>query len=277
MNIYRPGPAGAIGNMSLCMATHTIVCFHHQQLPKFHKDVLAYERDKIIKIPNVVDTDVPVDNGYGRIYGFIHLQFPKISEILRDIIQPTNLLQQQLEVHRKKLVGCVAGFHIRRGTLSEDSKHLGFLPFASNVAVESMIQEANRLDQPVFILSDSLATKKLFQSRVPKAVSLELPIGFTADEHSQKVTVENEKYDVKMNSFIEWFLLSEMPRVYMTAGGINGRNVDETVIEGITSTFGYSAALYGGTIPWYVFNDGFIHLPDGTGQSPKRYQWSDMS
>ena len=48
--------------------------------------------------------------------------------------------------------------------------------------------------------------------------------------------------------------------VYITAGGVQGRNVPEGTQEGITSTFGYSAAVYGGKIPIYVFNDGEIIL-----------------
>jgi hypothetical protein len=80
-----------------------------------------------------------------------------------------------------------------------------------------------------------------------------------------------------MNSFAEWFFMSEMPSVYITMGGINGRNVDTVVEEGITTTFSYSAALYGGIIPHYVFNDGYIFYPDGKNTPEKRYSWSDMN
>ena len=279
-NIYRPNPTSAIGNLSLCMATHSIICLNNNIQPFFHKDVLNYGRDKILQIPNVVDEDVPEDNGHGMINGFIHLKMPSIGNIMKQIIKPTPFLENFLEKFKKELdyKKFVAGFQIRRGTFSEDSKQFALFPSASQKAVDSMIEEARRLDGPVYVLSDSVSTKEYFKSKVPKAEFLDIKIGFTADEHSQKTEVEDESFFNKVNSFCEWFLLSEMPKIYMTTGGINGRNVDEMVEEGITSTFGYSAALYGGKIPYYVFNDGYIHYPDGKDfqYNQKRYFWSDM-
>lgn len=270
--VYRPNPTSAIGNLSLCMTTHAIQCLPD---PKFHKDCLAYGRDKLLVIPNVVDVDVPVDNGKGYINGFIHLQHPQAGDIMRQIIKPSELLQNHIDKQWAVVKNCVAGFHIRRGASAEDAKRyaLGAVPFASQKAVDAMVEEANKLDAPVYVLSDSVSTKKYFKSKVPKAVVLDLEIGFTADEHSQKVEVSDEDFQNKINSFVEWFLLAKMPKVYMTAGGINGRNVDSEVEEGITSTFGYSAALYGGKIPWYVFNDGVIFWPSFQN---KRFMWSDM-
>lgn len=277
MNIYRPNPTSAIGNLSLCMATHAIGCLQNNKPVLFHKDVLLYGRNEMIDFVNISHEDVPVDNGYGKIYGFIHLHFPHINEIMKQIIKPSQKLCAHLDTLRPKLNGCVAAFHIRRGILAEDSKKFAFHPGASDKAVESMIVEANKLNKPVYILSDSESTKKLFLERVPKAISLELPMGFTSDEQSQRKKVDSEDVNLKMNSFAEWFLMSEMPNIYMTTGGINGRNVDSVVEEGITTTFSYSAALYGGKIPHYVFNDGFIFYPDGKNKPDYRYFWSDMN
>lgn len=274
--MYRPNPTSAIGNLSLSLATHTITCIQKGLKPTFHRDVLAYGRDKLLVIPNIEEGDVPEDNGFARIYGFIHLHHPNISRVMNKLIKPTSLLSDYISQFRPIVKGCLAGFHIRRGTLCEDSTRFGFLPFASDKAVEAMIQKALEIKGPVYVLSDSVSTKELFKSRVPQAITLDLTIGFTADEHSQMVEVPDEDVKNKMNSFVEWFLLSEMPVVYMTAGGINGRNVIGTVTEGITSTFGYSAALYGGKIPWYVFNDGYITCPNGSEKDNSRYCWSDM-
>ena len=47
-----------------------------------------------------------------------------------------------------------------------------------------------------------------------------------------------------MNSILEWFIMSRMPQVYTTMGGVIGRNVPPGTKEGVSSTFGYSAALY---------------------------------
>ena len=272
-NIYRSKSESAIGNLSLCMATHTI---RSVGKPQFHSDCLLYGKDRLLNIPHTVDTEVPIDNGHGYITGWVHLQYPYIGKVMNQIIQPTVLLQGHIDRYWADIKDCVAGFHIRRGLSAEDSKQFGYLPFASQKAVDSMVKEALELDAPVYMLSDSVSTKEYFKSRVPKAVTLDLEIGFTADEHSQKMKVSDENFDSKMNSMAEWFLLSKMPKVYMTSGGINGRNVDEKVEEGITSTFGYTAALYGGKIPWYVFNDGYVFYPDGKNDPQKRYCWSDM-
>jgi hypothetical protein len=272
-NVYRSKSESAIGNLSLSMATHA---FRSIGKPQFHSDCLLYGKNRLLEIPYVVDTDVPVNSGHGYITGFVHLQYPLIGQVMNRIIQPTELLKGHIDRYWAYIRDCVAGFHIRRGLSAEDSKQFGYLPFASDKAVDSMVKEALELDAPVYMLSDSVSTKEYFKSRVPKAITLDIEIGFTADEHSQKMDVFDENFESKMNSMAEWFLLSKMPKVYMTAGGINGRNVDETVEEGITSTFGYTAALYGGKIPWYVFNDGYVFYPDGKNGPQKRYCWSDM-
>jgi hypothetical protein len=277
MNVYRPNPSCAIGNLSLTMATHAIGCLQNKQPVLYHKDVLLYGRGELLEFVNVCDDDVPVDNGYGKIYGLIHLHFPDIHQIMKQILQPSQKLRVYMDTLRPKLSKCVAAFHIRRGTLAEDSKKFAFYPAASDAAVQSMIQEAIRLGDPVYVLSDSESTKRLFLDSVPNAIALDVPIGFTSDEQSQHKRVEPEDVQLKMNSFAEWFLMSEMSSVYMTTGGINGRNVDTVVEEGITTTFSYSAALYGGIIPHYVFNDGYIFYPDGKNRPEKRYSWSDMS
>jgi len=265
MNIFRARQdSSAIGNLSLCMATHTIECINQKQPVLFHKDVLANGRGECIDFINICENDVPECNGYGRIYGLVHLRFPDIGQTMKQIIKPSKKLEEYMITLRPKLKTCVAAFHIRRGACSEDSfKFSSGHTFGSDTAVEAMIQEANKLNEPVYILSDSESTKKLFLKNVPKAISLDLSIEHTSDK-------------CEMDSLAEWFLLSEIPIIYMTAGAVNGRNVDSQVQEGLTTTFSYSAALYGGIIPHYVFNDGYIFYPNGADHGPnnKRYSWS---
>jgi hypothetical protein len=267
--LFKPDPEAAIGNLSIQMATHYIFA----KEPGFHPDVYKHGRDKFIKCKYV--TEEGEVNGQHRIHGMLHLQIPDIGDTMRDLIQPTELLQSEIDKNFEKVKDCVAGFHIRRGTRAEDSVRFGYLPFASQEAVDAMIDEAIRLDAPVLVMSDSMLTKDYFLSKVPKAISLELPIGFTACEHSQKVKVDDEDHQLKMNSFVEWFILTKMPKVYMTSGGVYGLNMPVYNQEGITSTFGYSAALYGGKIPYYVFNDGFIFQPVKQEKLNNRYSWSD--
>lgn len=268
--IFKPSPACALGNLSLCAATHILNTHGNGML---HPDVYAYGRDKMLTFERVTEDGV-IEN-HGRLNSFIHLQYPNVGEIMRSIIKPSETMQNMIDTYWETVKNCVAGFHIRRGTYAKDSAKFAFFPTASDEAINAMISIANELDKPVFIMSDSIETKKYFLSKVPMAESLDLPIGFTACEHSQNVEgVADENVDEKMNSVLEWFTMSKMPKVYTTMGGVVGRNVPPGTKEGVSSTFGYSAALYGGKIPHYVFNDGCVFYPDGKENSP-RLCWSD--
>lgn len=269
--IYVPDPDAAIGNLSLVYATHILMTRGEGGI---HPDVYKYGRDRAFIFHNVTDEGVLEMKGF--INAFIHLRFPEIGDIMRKCIQPTIQMQKMIDTHWDVVKDCIAGFHIRRGTSAEDSSKFARVPFASDEAVESMIQTALNIDQPVFIMSDSVSTREHFLKSVPKAISLNLEIGFTASEFSQET--ENpveEDLDIKMNSILEWFIMSKMPKIYTTMGGVCGRNVPEGTTEGLSSTFGYSSALYGGKIPHYVFNDGHTFYPDGTVNSP-RLAWSDL-
>lgn len=268
--VFKPSPACALGNLSLCIATH-ILNTHGKGM--LHPDVYAYGRDDMLIFDRVTEDGVIED--HGRLNSFIHLQYPNVGDIMRSVMKPSEKMEILIDTHRETIKDCVAGFHIRRGTYAKDSARFAFYPTASDEAVESMISMANSYDNPVFIMSDSIETKKYFLSKVPLAKSLDLPIGFTACEHSQNVEgLTDESVDEKMNSVLEWFIMSKMPKVYTTMGGVVGRNVPLGTKEGISSTFGYSAALYGGKIPYYVFNDGHVFYPDGKENSP-RLCWSD--
>lgn len=271
--IYIPRADAAIGNLSLVYATHLVMTNGEGVI---HPDVYKYGRDKTLKFENVSDEGKVETRGF--INGFIHLRIPNIGLIMRTYIQPTAYMRDLIDKHWVKIKDCVAGFHIRRGSYSEDSSKFSiYHPFASDQAVESMINVANELDEPVFIISDSVSTRKYFQSKVPKSISLDLDIGFTACEFSQETEDPvKEEFDLKTNSLLEWFMMSKMPKIYTTMGGVCGRNVPENTPEGLSSTFGYSAALYGNKIPYYVFNDGCVFYPDGEIVS-NRLSWSDAN
>ena len=268
--IFKPNPACALGNLSLCVATHIL---NTNGTGMLHPDVYAYGRDEMLIFDRVTEDGVIED--HGRLNSFIHLQHPNVGDVMRSVMKPGERMEKLIDTHWDTVKDCVVGFHIRRGTYATDSAKFAFYPTASDEAVESMISIANSYDNPVFIMSDSIETKKYFLEKVPLAKSLDLPIGFTACEHSQNVEgLIDESVDEKMNSVLEWFIMSKMPKVYTTMGGVVGRNVPPGTKEGISSTFGYSSALYGGKIPYYVFNDGHVFYPDGKVNSP-RLSWSD--
>lgn len=269
--IYVPDDRAAIGNLSLNYSTHVLMTNGEGYV---HPDVYKYGRDRTLVFKNVSDQGVVDSKGF--INGFTHLRFPQISQIMSEYIKPTDFMRGVIDTHWERVKDCVAVFHIRRGTYADDSAKFGNFPFASDKAVESMIERALEIDAPVLVMSDSVSTRESFLKRVPKARSLNLEVGFTASEFSQET--ENpveENMDVKMNSILEWFIISKMPVIYTTMGGVCGRNVPEGTMEGLSSTFGYSAALYGGKIPHYVFNDGYIFYPDGK-VNDVHLMWSDL-
>jgi len=266
--LFRPRPDHAIGNLSLCLATHFI---NSGGMGRFHKDVYLYGRDQMFVFKHVVSDDDDLEvKDMSVINAFNHLRYKNLGEVMRYLIQPSPRMQSRIDKAWEKISGCTACFHIRRGTNSEDSSRFAYFPTASDQAVDAMVAQALKMDEPVFVLSDSVATKEHFLERVPKAVALDHAIGFTACEHSQNSEVEDEAFEAKMNSVMEWFLISKFSNVYTTMGGVEGVNVPEGTPEGISSTFGYSATVYGGHLPTYVYNDGTFFYPD----NPQR-GWSD--
>lgn len=273
--VWKPRPDSAIGNLSLNLATHYL----RAPKPGVHESVLD-GRARFLEFLNVTkDGDGDIID-LGHLSSAIHLQIPNLSEAMRQVIRPTPYLRERIDSAFERIKSCVAGFHVRMGTAATDSERFAYFPTASLRAVDAMIEVALELDAPVFIISDSVSTRDYFMSKVPKAVSTGFDIGFTADEHHQSVwnSTRDETEREKENSYVEWFLLSRMPMVYTTMGGVIGRNmVDEMASEGISSTFGYSAAVYGGICPYYVFNDGYVFLPNGRSRPNFRYAWSDTS
>jgi len=270
MDVYRPSGVEALGNLSLSLATH----FLQSENPAVHEDVYKYGRDRWLKIDRVVKDGEGTINYKGILNSFLHLSHPGISDRMRQCIQPTEELHAHVDWCYEKVKHCVAAFHIRMGLNAEDSAKFAQYPAASMDAVEAMISYANTLDKPVYVLSDSDSTKAYFMSKVPKAVCMDFEIGFTACEKSQ---VERSDDDAikRRNSFTEWFLLSKMPVIYTTMGGVNHRNMMPYHVEGVSSTFAYSAGIYGSVPVWYVFNDGCIFYPNGKSKPFERHFWSD--
>jgi hypothetical protein len=266
--MFRPKPDCAIGNLSICMATHYL---NTGGRGTFHPDVYAHGRDRMFTFDRV--SGEGVENDQSCINGFLHLRYPDIGAVMKLLIKPSPEMEEMIQGVTDTLEPCVAGFHIRRGTYAEDSERFAFFPTASDEAVDAMVKRALELDAPVLVISDSVSTREDFKRRVPKAVCLDLDIGFTACEHSQNCDDEVREEDVqlKMNSALEWFALSRMREIYTTMGGVCGRNVPEGTPEGISSSFGYSSALYGGVLPHYVYNDGTVYYPNTTERG-----WSDI-
>ena len=276
----KTGSEDALGNFGMKLATFLTWCNQTGHKPLVDDAFFKYGRQLAIRptIPSAPDGPGVVVPGQCNINSFFHFN-PENVKNIQQIIKPTKELEARIDIAYAEVKKCKAAFHIRRGLSAPDSVHLGFLPFASQEAVDAMIKEAKKIKGKVYVASDSPMTKEYVKKQLgeDKVVMFDWTPGFTADEHSQKVKVKDEDVDKKLNSYVEWFLLSKCPTVYITAGGVQGRNVPHGTEEGITSTFGYSAAIYGGKIPIYVFNDGemFLPFPMAHPNNPK-YCWSDL-
>jgi len=270
MSIYRPDPQSAIGNLSLLIASHAAISILKNERFYFHEDIKNYGRGSVLCFPPTVKEDVPINNGNGIINAFMHFKIKSLGDVMRMCIRPSNLLiENYIDPYYDQIKDCETAFHIRMGRNAEDSYRFARYGTANHVALDAMIEEANKLDEPVFVLSDSEMTKKYFMEKVPKAKCLNIEIGFTSDEHSQNQICEDETIHSKMNSMAEWFILSKMKKIYTTMGGPGCGS----------STFGVSASIYGDVVPHYVYNDGRIIHTTGpvTTENQHLYRWFDLS
>ena len=165
-----------------------------------------------------------------------------IHKNLSDIIHPTDIMKQMIE-EKKHLVGDI-GMHIRRGAHSRDSSNIGCHAnetgihpayFANDAALEKFFNVVRQTSGTVYLASDSNEVKKLFKETFPGRIqTLDTEVVLTYKCPMLKnhdVTTES-----RLNCYLEWFLLSMCPEVYITGGAPDGCSI---------STFGYSAAAYG--------------------------------
>jgi hypothetical protein len=185
------------------------------------------------------------------------LYFQHVHSNIPRIIRPTAQLKDLIDKHRHLVDGVTCGVHIRRGGYQKDSRLLvesridengELVPtgpdgyFASDDALEKFKKIIDDTPGNVFLASDSLEVKHMFRdSEKVRFIDTEAVLIFKCD------VVKN--YDVtteaRLNTYLEWFLLSMCPKLYITAG-----NSD---LVGF-STYGYSAGCYGRCPMEFVFN-----------------------
>ena len=260
----------SFGNFVMKIITFVTWCQKNGHDPLISDDFFRHDRDRILvpTIPCQPGRPGEIIEGQYAVDGFFHFD-PQHVKNLQRFIQPTQQLKNAIEDAFTKVKNCKGSLHIRRGSSCSDSQHFGNIPFASQEAVDSMIEECRKINGQIFVASDSPSTKKYVCQKLgnDKVVTFDWDIGFTTGPGS---------FDTKLNSYVEWFLLSRCPPVYITMGGVVGRNVPPGTTEGFTSTFGYTASLFGGRIPIYVFNDGHVHFPVPTRNITNRYCWSEL-
>jgi hypothetical protein len=154
----------------------------------------------------------------------------KVFPLVRHLIAPSSELKDILEEHASLVHAVTAGLHIRRGASASDSRivvEADTETFASDKAVAQFKMIAENFG-PVFLASDSPETKKNFYG----ARTLETTIAVVHANCPDAPTKD------RRNVFVDFFLLSMCPRVFVTGGNFPAH-------PGM-STFGLMAAIYGG-------------------------------
>lgn len=225
------------GNVVMCLS-HLVAQHGHVSV---HSSILDVDRgvDFCNLIEFVDEETEPVGDPKILINPYFYQNIhPNISKI----VKPSSEVQLLIDKYQHLVEGVVRGIHIRRGAYSVDSERVGchgkdaegnIIPayFADDAALKKFERIVEKSPGPVFIASDSKEVKEYFVKKYPDVRVYDTEIVVTYNCAFLK-NDEVSKLD-RLNCYVEWFLLSQCPKLYIT-GGTNA-----------ISTFGYSAGCYG--------------------------------
>jgi hypothetical protein len=236
MSLYTIGAKTGWGNIVLLLSD----LYHNCKEPFVHSSINNVKRGVEFSGFTITDrTDLPE---YSPKLFINPYYFTIIHPLCRQIIRPSEEMKLLIEKYIHLVEGVSSAVHIRRGWADSDSKDMGhhYHPdgtirpayFASDKALEKFIEVIRNEPGKVFLASDSEKTKNMLKQMFPeKVMCLDMKIVLTY-ECDQAVTD-----DERLACYLDWFLLSMCPSVHVTGG--------EPDSSGF-STFGYSAAVYGG-------------------------------
>jgi hypothetical protein len=162
----------------------------------------------------------------------------EVHSNIRNLIEPSDELKDVLEEHVSLIQGVTSGMHVRRGASAKDSRVIVEVDsdtFANDVAV-GRFKAIAEMFGPVFLASDSPDTKR----EIYGARTLDTTIAVVHGMCPAAPTKD------RRNVFVDFFLLSMCPKVFVTGGNFPG-------CPGL-STFGYMAAQYG-NVPWEIVSN----------------------
>lgn len=211
--------------------------FAHHPDGVVHESIKDYELGRWLTFhfPTTDRTDIPVYEP--KIY-INQITIQHVHPMIRKLVSPSPELESILKQHDHLVKDINAGVHVRRGASAIDSRVVVQKDtdvFANENAMKRFADIARTL-KPIFLASDSPETKKLF----PGAKSLDTTIAVVHDECPDAPEKD------RRNIFVDFFLLSRCPRLYITGGNF-------PQLPGL-STFGYMAAIYG-NVPFEVVSN----------------------
>ena len=249
MSLFIRSESMGWGNIALCLAD---LCFHCKH-PLVHTSINDVDRGVIFSGIEFTD-DRTIEQYYPKL--FINNYYnTHIHPIIRQIIHPSDIMKKMIQEHEYLIHGVELALHIRRGAYSNDSSNIGCHAyaedgtikkafFANDIALDKFIKIVETSRGKVFLASDSKDIKTFFKNKFEDRISIldtDIVLTYKCD------VLKNYNVDTmsRLNCYLEWFLLSMCPSVYITAG-----NADCTDF----STFGYSAAVYGNKPTYLVTN-----------------------
>ena len=211
--------------------------FAHHPDGVVHESIKDYELGRWLTLhfPLTDRTDLPVYEP--KIY-INQFTIQQVHPMIRKLVSPSPELESILKQNEHLVKDINAGVHVRRGASAIDSRVVVQKEtdvFANENAMKRFTDIAHTL-KPIFLASDSPETKKLF----PDAKTLDTTIAVVHDECPDAPEKD------RRNIFVDFFLLSRCPRLYITGGNF-------PQLPGL-STFGYMAAIYG-NVPFEVVSN----------------------
>lgn len=193
-----------------------------------------------------VDDDDPRERTYGGQIFLNPFTMKHVHPLIRDFVRPPPRVKELVDAN---VHGCRLGMHIRRAAYGSDSKHVGNaedidkktpMLMCSDDGLQKFIDIIERVDEPIFLASDSLELKKHLTEKYPTKIrTYDVP---------EIVIASREFKEVKdaTHAYVDWFLLAQCTTVCVTAGSPKD-------LVGF-STFGYTAAVYGNCEIHFVWN-----------------------
>ena len=236
MTLYIPESMGW-GNVVLCVSD----LVHNTKEPRAYKKIIDVDRGFTFKGVTITD-----DENEPRFEPKIYLNdyyFNVVHTNVKDFLEPTPELLELAKEHKHD---AKYGLHIRRGAYSKDSERIGCHGieedgtikkafFTSEESLQHFFTIVEKSNEKFFLASDSKETKQIFRDKFPgRIITFDNDIALTYD----CIFLKNEESKrSRLDSYLDWFLLSQCKHVYITSN----------------STFGYSAAVYGGAAVELVF------------------------
>lgn len=243
MFVFKDHNAG-FGNLLILLSDCWDTC------KSIHRNVYErFELNNCVAFPEHTITDEEGDHPPAKII-INSWTMESIHPLISQIVKPTDYMQDMINQHAHLLEGVTAAVHIRRGSHSRDSTQFKDLKdksffHCSDKGLAKFQKVIENTPGKVYVASDSNEIKELLKQKYgDKIRTLDTEFAITAVQDA--TTTQTAKN--LQNAYLEWFLLSMCPTVYVT-GGQEPRD-----LTGF-STYSYTAALYGKNPFHLIFNE----------------------